>query len=130
MKSELFPTEIRATACAIVIVMGRLIMVAIYKFFPAAVRSFGFHYVVYFFALMTAIMVIWGFLMIEDTDRLSLTEIQDMGKETEQPRIRNEEVKEDNALQLQVVNVNVNERSVRHAIPVLSEQHCYENSRP
>ena len=74
--------------------MGRVISVANYKFFPMAIATFGFHYVVYFYALMLAIMVIWGFLTIEDTDHLSLTEIQDMGKDAGQKKEGEEETKE------------------------------------
>ena len=56
------------------------------KFFPTALASFGFFYVVYFYALICAFMVLWGFLTIKDTDQLSLTEIQDMGKDAEQKK--------------------------------------------
>ena len=63
-----------------VIAMGKVILVANEKFFPMAIASFGFHYVVYFYALVCAIMVVWGLLTIKDTDKLSLTEIQNMGK--------------------------------------------------
>ena len=34
----------------------------------------------YFYAIVVAMMVAWGGLTIKDTDRLSLTEIQDMHK--------------------------------------------------
>ena len=63
--------------------MGKVILAANQKLFPTAVASFGFHYVVYFYSLIMAIMVIWGYLTIKDTDGLSLTEIQDMDKDTE-----------------------------------------------
>ena len=86
MKGELFPTDIRATAYGIVEAVGKLTLVANAKFFPIATASFGFHYVMYFFAIMMAIMVIWGFLTIKDTDRLSLTEIQDLGKNAKQEK--------------------------------------------
>ena len=67
-----------------VIAMGKVILVANEKFFPMAIASFGFHYVVYFYALVCAIMVVWGLLTIKDTDKLSLTEIQNMGKVAKQ----------------------------------------------
>ena len=63
--------------------MGKVTLVANYKFFPMAVASFGFHYVLYFYALITALMSIWGFFTIKDTDQLSLTEIQNMLKKNE-----------------------------------------------
>ena len=94
LRCELFPTEIRATAGSIVIAMGRLILMANYKLFPVAIASFGFHYVVYFFAMMMAIMVTCGFLTIKDTDRLTLTEIQTMGKDAKRKEERMEETKE------------------------------------
>ena len=65
-----------------------------YKLFPVAIASFGFHYVVYFFAMMMAIMVTCGFLTIKDTDRLTLTEIQTMGKDAKRKEERMEETKE------------------------------------
>ena len=80
---ELFPTEIRATAIGIVMAMGKITLVVNYKLFPMAVTSFGFHYVMYFYALITALMGAWGFLTIRETDELSLTEIQDMLNKTE-----------------------------------------------
>ena len=53
-----------------------------YKIYPIAVKTFGFHFVTYFYAIIVAMMVIWGGLTIKDTDQLSLTEIQDMHKKT------------------------------------------------
>ena len=94
LKGELFPNEIRATAGSIVVVVGKFTQVASYKFFPTAIASFGFHYVVYFFALMFALMVIWGLLTIKDIDQLSLTEIQDMGRNAKQDVEGMEETKE------------------------------------
>ena len=128
LKNELFPTGIRATAGSIVIVLGRVTAVANYKFFPIAVASFGFHYVVYFFALMMAIMVTWGFRTMIDTDKLSLTEIQDMGKDTGRKKEKEEEnvevVDAENAEKaLEVVFKNVMEqRARRRKISVLNEQ--------
>ena len=58
--------------------MGDLTAMVSFKLFPMAVASFGFHSVLYFYAVMTGLMVTWGMLTIENTDRLSLTEIQDM----------------------------------------------------
>ena len=66
--------------------MGKVILAANQKFFPTAVASFGFHYVVYFYALIMAIMVMWGFLTIQDTDGLSLTEIQELDNAAEQKK--------------------------------------------
>ena len=103
-------------------------MVANYKFFPIAIASFGFHFVVYFFALMMAITVIWGFRTMIDTDRLSLTEIQDMGKDTGRKKEKEEDNKEvvdaENAEKaLGVVFKNVTEQRARHRkISVLNEQ--------
>ena len=127
MRGELFPTEIRATAGSIVVAMGKLILVANYKLFPIAIASFGFHYVVYFFALMMAVMVTWGFLTIKDTDQLSLTEIQNMGKDTGRKKEKEEEnevVDAENAEKaLEVVFKNVMEqRARRRKISVLNEQ--------
>ena len=77
LRSELFPTEIRATASGIIWAMGDLTAMVNLKLFPMAVASFGFHSVMYFYAAITGLMVTWGILTIENTDRLSLTEIQD-----------------------------------------------------
>ena len=71
---ELFPTEIRATSTGIVFAAS---YVALY---PIAVDAFGFHYVMYFYAAITAMMTLWGLITIKNTDKLSLTEIQDMHK--------------------------------------------------
>ena len=86
LRSEAFPTEIRATAVGIVMAMGKVILAANQKFFPTAVASFGFNYVVYFYALIMAIMVMWGFLTIPETDGLSLTDIQDLDNAAEQKK--------------------------------------------
>ena len=80
MTGELFPTDIRATAGGIVMALGKATLVANYKFFPIAVTSFGFHYVFYFYSFITALMAMLGFLTIEDTDQLSLTEVHNMLK--------------------------------------------------
>ena len=48
------------------------------KLFPTAVASVGFHWVVYFYAAVAAVLTTWGLLTIKDTDKLSLTEIQSM----------------------------------------------------
>ena len=80
---ELFPTEIRATACGSVMAMGKAAAVVNYKLFPMALASFGFHQVLYFYAFITAFMAAWGFFTIKDTDHLSLTQIQDMLKNSE-----------------------------------------------
>ena len=63
--------------------LGKSTLVANYKFFPIAVTSFGFHYVFYFYSFITALMAVWGYLTIEDTDQLSLTEVQNMLKKNE-----------------------------------------------
>ena len=73
--------------------MGTLMTMAYFKFFPMAIASFGFHYVLYFFAAMTAVMVTWGFMTIKDTDQLSLTKIQDMGGDAERKKEREDETK-------------------------------------
>lgn len=73
---ELFPTDIRATSCGIVMAMQKVTLVANYKFFTIAAASFGFHYVLYFYAFIIALMAMWGLLTIKNTDHLSLTEIQ------------------------------------------------------
>ena len=88
--------------------LGKATLVANYKFFPMAIVSFGFHYVLYFFATMTAIMVTWGFMTIKDTDQLSLTEIQDMGGDAERKKEREDETKavnEGNFKAIEVVHV-------------------------
>ena len=53
-----------------------------YKIYPNAVEMLGFHYVMYFYAIIVAMMVAWGGITIKDTDQLSLTEIQDTHKKT------------------------------------------------
>ena len=117
LKGELFCTEIRATASGIVEAIGKLILVANHKFFPLAIVSFGFHYVVYFFSAMTAIMVIWGSLTIKDTDQLSLTEIQDMDRNAEQKKEEEEKSEKANAGKarkaLEVAFANINEQRAR-----------------
>ena len=90
-----------------------------FKLYPIAVETFGFHYVVYFYAAITAAFTIWGLLTIKDTDRLSLAEIQDMYKETEVPEIRTIESGEKeeeergegnfNGIRVEIVDMNHNE---------------------
>ena len=117
---ELFPTEIRATSSGIVAATANVVVMGNYKLYPIAVETFGFHYVVYFYAGITATATLWGLLTIKDTDRLSLTEIQDMHKKTEVPEIRTEEggAKE---------FVKAIEDSGYFANPILNEQNCYIN---
>ena len=83
LRSELFPTEIRATASGIISASANLTWMVNNKLFPMAVASFGFHSVVYFYAAMTGVMAAWGLLTMKNTDQLSLTEIQDMQQKTE-----------------------------------------------
>ena len=80
--AELFPTEIRTTSNGIVFATSCIALVVNYKIYPSAVETFGFHYVMYFYATIVAMMVAWGVLTIKDTDQLSLVEIQDMHKKT------------------------------------------------
>ena len=84
LKSELFPTEIRATASGIIVALAYVIWMVNNKLFPMAVASLGFHSVVYFYAVMTGVLAAWGFITIKETDRLSLTQIQDMHKKKNQ----------------------------------------------
>ena len=96
-----------------------------------AVASFGFQYIVYFYALMLTIMVIWGFLTIKDTDRLSLTEIQEMDRDAKQKTEEKEETREVDAgnvgKALEVVFKNAMEqRARRRKISVLNEQNLLE----
>ena len=80
---ELFPTEIRATSNGIAFAASYTALMANYKLYPIAVATFGFHWVVYFYAAITAAFTLWGLLTISDTDKLSLTEIQNMYKNKE-----------------------------------------------
>ena len=80
---ESFPTEIRATSNGIVYATSYVALMANYKLYPIAVATFSFHYVVYFYAAITAALTLWGLLTISDTDKLSLTEIQNMYKNEE-----------------------------------------------
>ena len=83
LKDELFPAEVRATASGLVMAIGTLVTMTNVKIFPMTVAYFGFHYVVYFYAIITALLAVWGSLTIKNTDQLSLTEIQDMHKKAE-----------------------------------------------
>ena len=80
---ELFPTKIRATANGIVVAIKMVASMINVKIYPIAVETFGFHWVMYFYIVISAFMVTWGGLTIKDTDHLSLTEIQDLNKKTE-----------------------------------------------
>ena len=77
-------------ATSYVVIMGN------YKLYPIAVETFGFQFVVYFYASITATFTIWGLLTIKNTDRLSLTEIQDMHKKTEVTGITQSDKEDDN----------------------------------
>ena len=83
LRAESFPTEIRATACGYVVALGKVLLALNEKFFPIAIASFGFLNVVYYYALIMTIMVIWGCLTIKDTEELSLTEIHDISRNDE-----------------------------------------------
>ena len=84
---ELFPTKIRATSNGIVMATTYISFMLNLKIYPIAVAAFAFHYVMYFYAAMMAFMVVWGGLTIKYTDKLSLTEIQDMHKKTDECEI-------------------------------------------
>ena len=56
LKSELFPTEIRATASGIIMALAYVMWMINNKLFPMAVASFGFHSVVYFYAAIPGVM--------------------------------------------------------------------------
>ena len=88
LTGELFPTEIRATASGLSMSIAMIACMANYKFFPMAVESLGFHHVVYFYAIITALLAAWGFITIKNTDELSLVEIQDIKKKTEASGIK------------------------------------------
>ena len=87
LRSELFPTEIRATSAGVIMALGNLTSMVNLKLFPIAVESLGFHTVTYFYAAVIGGMVAWGFLTIKDNDRLSLTEIQEKQKKAEVPTL-------------------------------------------
>ena len=117
--SELFPTEIRATSSGIVRALSYVALMGNYKVFPMAVKSFGLHYVVYFYASITAVFTIWVFLTIRNTDRLSLIEIQDMHKKTDDAQeitSRNtDQIKEEE--QGNEGNINAVELKIHHTHP-------------
>ena len=81
---ELFPTKIRATSNGIVMATTYISFMVNLKIYPIAVAAFAFHYVMYFYAAMMAFMVVWGGITIKYTDKLSLTEIQDMHKKNDE----------------------------------------------
>ena len=83
LRGELFPTEIRTTASGIVLSTSYMVLMVNFKFFPSAVESLGFHYVMYFYAVITAVLAVWAFLTIKNTDQLTLAEIQEMHKKAE-----------------------------------------------
>ena len=64
------------------------------KIYPIAVETFDFHWVMYFYVVISAFMVTWGGLKIKDIDHLSLTEIQDLNKKTEVSGITSSNKKE------------------------------------
>ena len=110
---ELFPTKIRATSNGIAFAASYVALMGNLKMYPIAVAAIGFHYVMYFYAVIMAFMVIWGGLKIKDTDKLSLTEIQDMHKKTDVSGItsknkeENEEKEEGNVVNGNAVRINV-----------------------
>ena len=82
-------------------------------------NSYSFHWVMYFYAVTSAFMVIWGGLTIKDIDHLSLTEIQDLNKKAEVSgiiHINKDEAKEkEDVLEgnLKVIEVKVENSRVR-----------------
>ena len=81
--SKRFPTEIRATSTGIVRALSYVALLGNYKLYPMALKSFGLYHVVYLYASITAAFTLWVSLVIRNTDRLSLIEIQDMHEKTE-----------------------------------------------
>ena len=87
---ESFHTEISTLANGIIYAVQYITRMVIVKLFPTALSSFGFHSVVYFYAMAAASFTIWGLITIKDTDKLSLSQIQSMydtGNEEEIPLI-------------------------------------------
>ena len=87
------------------------------KIYPIAVDTFGFHCVMYFYAVITALMVTWGGFTIKDTDHLSLTEIQDLHKKTYKSGIthinKNETTGKDDVFEGNVKSIEVKVESTR-----------------
>ena len=133
LRSELFPTEIRATSAGIIMALGNLTAMVNLKLFTIAVELLGFHVVTYFYAAVIGVMVAWGFLTIKNNDRLSLTEIQDMQQKTESlERNNSSSDKEVNSRTDEGHSSDVNvvrskEENGHFALSILSERNCYVN---
>ena len=125
LRGELFPTEIRATASGIVMAASELVLMINLKLFPMAVAAFGFHYVVYFYAIITALFATRGFLTIKNTDELSLVAIQDMHKKTEATGIRRCDHPEEEVRNEWNCDGRGATYSVANAVP--AERNCYVN---
>ena len=113
LNGELFPTKIRATSSGIVLASSYIALMGNYKVYPILIETFGLHHLMYLYAVITAFMVIWGGLKIKDTDKLSLTEIQDMHKKTDVSGItsknkgENKEKEEGNVINGNAIRINV-----------------------
>ena len=125
LTGELFPTEIRSTAAGLTTSIGMIACMTNLKFFPTAVESLGFHYVLYFYAIITALLAAWGFLTIKNTDELSLVAIQDMHKKTEATGIRRCDHPEEEVRNEWNCDGRGATYSVANAVP--AERNCYVN---
>ena len=54
------------------------------KLFPITLSTFGFYPIAYFYAVILAVLTLYGWLTIKDTDKLSLLEVQCMYKKNMQ----------------------------------------------
>ena len=125
LRGELFPTEIRATAAGLTMSIGCTALMANLKLFPMAVKSLGFHYVVYIYAIITALLAAWGFLTKKNTDELCLVNIQDMHKNTEASRKRKCDHPEEEVRNEWNCDGRGATYSVANAVP--AERNCYVN---
>ena len=91
-----------------------------------AVESLGFHYVVYFYAIITALLAAWGFLTKKNTDELCLVNIQDMHKNTEASRKRKCDHPEEEVRKKWSFDRQNGKYSVANA--VLNERNCYAHA--
>jgi MFS family permease len=75
---EIFPTDIRTTSIGIINAVESIAFVVNIKLFPSFMARLGLPAIMYIYAGISLIMVVWGVVTIRKTDGLSLVETENI----------------------------------------------------
>ena len=75
--AEIFPTEIRSTSTALVLLLGNMAMAVATKLFSQFLQWFGFHGTFWIYSAFAAVSLVFAMIAMPETSGVSLVKIQE-----------------------------------------------------